>query len=358
MAAPPWVFGLLATTTPVQKSAQQQLSVLTSVWLDDGMVIASDITALVGRTPLVRLNRLPAASGCRAELVAKLESFNPTASVKDRIAGAMVQAAEEAGTISPGRTVLVEPTSGNTGIALAMVAAARGYRLILTMPDTMSTERRAMLRAYGAELQLTPGAEGIQGAIDLARELVDEIPEAYLLQQFANPANPAIHARTTAEEIWADTEGQLDVLVAGVGTGGTITGCGRLLKQRHPGLKVVAVEPAGSAVLSGQPPGPHRIQGIGAGFVPPVLDRDLIDEVMAVSDEEAMVIGRRLAREEGLLSGVSSGAAVAAALQLGQRPELEGKRIVVILASFGERYLSTPMFSSALPLPPRLDGQL
>jgi len=358
MAAPPWVFGLLATTTPVQKSAQQQLSVLTSVWLDDGMVIASDITALVGRTPLVRLNRLPAASGCRAELVAKLESFNPTASVKDRIAGAMVQAAEEAGTISPGRTVLVEPTSGNTGIALAMVAAARGYRLILTMPDTMSTERRAMLRAYGAELQLTPGAEGIQGAIDLARELVDEIPEAYLLQQFANPANPAIHARTTAEEIWADTEGQLDVLVAGVGTGGTITGCGRLLKQRHPGLKVVAVEPAGSAVLSGQPPGPHRIQGIGAGFVPPVLDRDLIDEVIAVSDEEAMVIGRRLAREEGLLSGVSSGAAVAAALQLGQRPELEGKRIVVILASFGERYLSTPMFSSAMPLPPRLDGQL
>ena len=358
MAAPPRVFGLLATTMLARKSAQQQLSVLTSVWLDDGMVIASDITALVGRTPLVRLNRLPAVSGCRAELVAKLESFNPTASVKDRIAGAMVQAAEEAGTISPGRTVLVEPTSGNTGIALAMVAAARGYRLILTMPDTMSTERRAMLRAYGAELQLTSGAEGIQGAIDLARELVDEIPEAYLLQQFANPANPAIHARTTAEEIWADTEGQLDVLVAGVGTGGTITGCGRLLKQRHPDLKVVAVEPAGSAVLSGQPAGPHRIQGIGAGFVPPVLDRELIDEVIAVSDEEAMVIGRRLAREEGLLSGVSSGAAVAAALQLGQRPELEGKRIVVILASFGERYLSTPMFSSALPLPPRLDGQL
>ena len=226
------------------------------------------------------------------------------------------------------------------------------------MPDTMSTERRAMLRAYGAELQLTPGVEGTQGAIDLARELVDEVPDAYLLQQFANPANPAIHARTTAEEIWADTERQLDVLVAGVGTGGTITGCGRLLKERHPGLKVVAVEPAGSAVLSGQPAGPHRIQGIGAGFVPPVLDRDLIDEVIAVSDEEAMVIGRRLAREEGLLSGISSGAAVAAALQLGQRPELEGKRIVVILASFGERYLSTPMFSSALPLPPRLDGQL
>ncbi|MGC6482789.1 MAG: cysteine synthase A [Synechococcus sp.] len=322
------------------------------------MVIASDITALVGRTPLVRLNRLPAACGCQADVVAKLESFNPTASVKDRIAGAMVQAAEEAGTITPGHTVLVEPTSGNTGIALAMVAAARGYRLILTMPDTMSTERRAMLRAYGAELQLTPGVDGIQGAIDLARELVDEIPDAYLLQQFANPANPAIHACTTAEEIWADTNGQLDVLVAGVGTGGTITGCARLLKQRHPGLKVVAVEPAASAVLSGQPPGPHRIQGIGAGFVPPVLDRELINEVIAVSDEEAMVMGRRLAREEGLLSGVSSGAAVAAALQVGQRPELAGTRIVVILASFGERYLSTSMFSSATPLPLRLDGQL
>ena len=322
------------------------------------MVIASDITALVGRTPLVRLNRLPAACGCGAEVVAKLESFNPTASVKDRIAGAMVQAAEEAGTITPGRTVLVEPTSGNTGIALAMVAAARGYRLILTMPDTMSTERRAMLRAYGAELQLTPGAEGIQGAIDLARELVVEIPDSYLLQQFANPANPAIHARTTAEEIWADCEGHVDVLVAGVGTGGTITGCGRFLKAQNPDLKVVAVEPAGSAVLSGQPAGPHRIQGIGAGFVPPVLDRELIDEVLAITDEEAMVIGRRLAREEGLLSGVSSGAAVAAALQLAQRPELSGQRIVVILASFGERYLSTPMFSSAAPLPPRLDGHL
>ena len=322
------------------------------------MGIASDITALVGRTPLVRLNRLPQAYGCRAELVAKLESFNPTASVKDRIAGAMVQAAEEAGTITPGRTVLVEPTSGNTGIALAMVAAARGYRLILTMPDTMRTERRAMLRAYGAELQLTPGAEGIQGAIDLAHELVTEIPEAYLLQQFSNAANPAIHARTTAEEIWADCDGQVDVLVAGVGTGGTITGCSRLLKAQNPSLKLVAVEPAGSAVLSGQPPGPHRIQGIGAGFVPPVLERELIDEVIAIADDDAMVMGRRLAREEGLLSGVSSGAAIAAALQVGQRPDMEGKRIVVILASFGERYLSTPMFSSAMPLPPRVDGHL
>ena len=322
------------------------------------MAIASDITGLIGGTPLVRLNRLPSQFGCGAEVVAKLESFNPSASVKDRIASAMVLAAEQEGTIKPGRTVLVEPTSGNTGIALAMVAAARGYRLILTMPDTMSTERRAMLRAYGAELQLTSGADGIQGAIDLAHELVAEIPEAYLLQQFSNAANPAIHARTTAEEIWGDCDGQVDVLVAGVGTGGTITGCGRFLKAQNPGLKVVAVEPAGSAVLSGQPAGPHRIQGIGAGFVPPVLERELIDEVIAISDDDAMVMGRRLAREEGLLSGVSSGAAIAAALQVGQRPEMEGKRIVVILASFGERYLSTPMFSSAMPLPPRLDGHL
>ena len=322
------------------------------------MPIASDITALVGRTPLVRLNRLPQAFGCKAEILAKLESFNPTASVKDRIAGAMVEAAERDGTIEPGRTVLVEPTSGNTGIALAMVAAARGYRLILTMPDTMSTERRSMLRAYGAELQLTPGSEGMQGAINLARELVDEIPGAYLLQQFDNPANPAVHAQSTAEEIWSDTDGSLDAFVAGVGTGGTITGCARVLRERQPNLQVVAVEPASSPVLSGGCAGPHRIQGIGAGFVPPVLDPDLIDEVMTISDDEAMDIGRRLAREEGLLSGVSSGAAVAAALQLGQRPSMEGRRIVVILASFGERYLSTPMFSAASVLPARRDGQL
>ena len=322
------------------------------------MSIASDITNLVGCTPLVRLNRLPKRSGCLAELVAKLESFNPTASVKDRIAGSMVQAAEQAGTIAPGRTVLVEPTSGNTGIALAMVAAARGYRLILTMPDTMSTERRAMLRAYGAELQLTPGNEGMQGALDLARELVSEIPEAYLLQQFNNPANPAVHAATTAEEIWSDTGGEIDALVAGVGTGGTITGCARVLKQRNPDLKVIAVEPAASPVLAGGAPGPHRIQGIGAGFVPSVFDQSLIDEIVGVSDQEAMEVGRRLAREEGLLSGVSSGAAVAAALRLGQRPEMAGKRIVVILASFGERYLSTPMFSASAAAPARRDGQL
>lgn len=322
------------------------------------MPIAPDITHLVGRTPLVRLNRLPERSGCLAELVAKLESFNPTASVKDRIAGSMVQAAEQAGTIAPGRTVLVEPTSGNTGIALAMVAAARGYRLILTMPDTMSTERRAMLRAYGAELQLTPGNEGMQGALDLAKELVSEIPEAYLLQQFNNPANPAVHAATTAEEIWSDTEGEIDALVAGVGTGGTITGCARVLKQRNPDLKVIAVEPAASPVLAGGAPGPHRIQGIGAGFVPSVFDHSLIDEILGVSDQEAMDVGRRLAREEGLLSGVSSGAAVAAALQLGQRPEMAGKRIVVILASFGERYLSTPMFSASAAPTAWRDGQL
>ena len=322
------------------------------------MTIASDITALIGATPLVRLNRLPAEYDCCAEVVAKLESFNPSASVKDRIASAMVLEAEAQGTIEPGRTVLVEPTSGNTGIALAMVAAARGYRLILTMPDTMSTERRAMLRAYGAELQLTDGAEGMAGAIALAKELVADIPGAYLLQQFDNPANPAVHERTTAEEIWRDCEGRVDALVAGVGTGGTITGCARLLKQRNPSLQVVAVEPAGSAVLSGQPPGVHRIQGIGAGFVPAVLERDLIDEVMAITDDAAMDVGRRLARSEGLLCGISSGAAVAAALQLAQRSSLAKGRVVVMLASYGERYLSTPMFSSGALPPARRDAQL
>ncbi len=322
------------------------------------MPIAPDITALIGGTPLVRLNRLPQACGCQAEILAKLESFNPSASVKDRIASAMVLEAELAGTISPGRTVLVEPTSGNTGIALAMVAAARGYRLILTMPDSMSTERRAMLRAYGAELQLTDGAQGMNGAIALARELVAEIPEAYLLQQFDNPANPAVHERTTAEEIWRDTAGQIDAFVAGVGTGGTITGCARLLKQRQPQLQVIAVEPLASAVLSGGSPGAHRIQGIGAGFVPAVFDRGVVDEIIPIDDDDAMEIGRRLAREEGLLCGVSSGAAVAAALRVGQRPEMDGRRLVVVLASYGERYLSTPMFSAASTLPARRDGQL
>lgn len=297
----------------------------------------------------MRLNRLPQAEGCLAEVVAKLESFNPTASVKDRIGLAMVLDAEANGLINPSHTVLVEPTSGNTGIALAMVAAARGYRLILTMPDTMSQERRAMLRAYGAELELTPGAEGMKGAIQRARSLAEQLPNAYLLQQFANPANPAIHARSTAEELWTDTDGRIDALVAGVGTGGTITGCAQLLKQRKSSFQAIAVEPSGSPVLSGGAPGPHRIQGIGAGFVPDNYQADLIDEVMQVSDADAMAMGRRLAREEGLLSGVSSGATMAAALRLGQRPQWAGKLIVVVLASFGERYLSTPMFSDAMP---------
>ena len=309
------------------------------------MAIAPDITTLVGHTPLVRLNRLPLEENCRAEIVAKLESFNPTASVKDRIGVAMIRDAEAAGRIAPERTVLVEPTSGNTGIALAMVAAARGYRLILIMPDTMSTERRSMLRAYGAELELTPGSDGMKGAISRARELADELPNAYLLQQFSNSANPAIHAATTAEELWSDTDGRIDALVAGVGTGGTITGCSEVLKQRKPSFQAFAVEPTGSPVLSGGTPGPHRIQGIGAGFVPDNYQPSLVDEVLQVDDAEAMVMGRRLARVEGLLSGVSSGAAIAAALKLGQRPEMEGKLIVVVLASFGERYLSTPMFT-------------
>ena len=310
------------------------------------MPIANDITSLVGQTPLVKLNRLPNEFNCRAEIIAKLESFNPTASVKDRIAGAMVKSAEKEGTIKPGHTVLIEPTSGNTGIALAMVAAAKGYRLILTMPDTMSTERRSMLRAFGAELQLTPGKEGIQGAIQLAKELVASIPNAYLLQQFDNLSNPEIHEKTTAEEIWEDCEGKLDALIAGVGTGGTITGCARFLKQKNPKIKVFAVEPSSSPVLSGGNPGSHAIQGIGAGFIPNVLDMNQIDEVIRINDNEAMDIGRRLAKEEGLLSGVSSGAAVAAALKVGNQPEFANKRLVVILPSFGERYLSTTMFTS------------
>ena len=310
------------------------------------MPIANDITSLVGQTPLVKLNRLPNEFNCRAEIVAKLESFNPTASVKDRIAGAMVKSAEKEGTIKPGHTVLVEPTSGNTGIALAMVAAAKGYRLILTMPDTMSTERRSMLRAFGAELQLTPGKEGIQGAIQLAKELVASVPNAYLLQQFDNLSNPEIHEKTTAEEIWEDCEGKLDALIAGVGTGGTITGCARFLKQKNPKIKVFAVEPSSSPVLSGGNPGSHAIQGIGAGFIPNVLDMNQIDEVIRINDNEAMDIGRRLAKEEGLLSGVSSGAAVAAALKVGKKIEFANKRLVVILPSFGERYLSTTMFTS------------
>ncbi len=308
------------------------------------MRIANSITDLIGRTPLVRLNRIPAACGCVAEIVVKLESMNPAASVKDRIGLHMVVAAERAGLIRPGETVLVEPTSGNTGIALAMVAAARGYELILTMPETMSLERRAMLRAYGAKLVLTPGLEGMGGAIRRARELVETIPNAYMLQQFQNPANPEIHALTTAEELWQDTEGRMDILVAGVGTGGTITGVARVWKARKPGFQAIAVEPASSPVLSGGQPGPHKIQGIGAGFIPAVLQRDLIDEVITVTDEEAIFWGRKLAREEALLSGISSGAALAAALRVAQRPENAGKMVVMVQPSFGERYLSTPLF--------------
>jgi cysteine synthase len=304
--------------------------------------IAENITQLIGNTPLVRLNRV--TDGVDADVVAKLESFNPAASVKDRIGVALIDAAEEAGLIRPD-TIILEPTSGNTGIALAQVAAARGYRLVLTMPETMSVERRKLLLAYGAELVLTPGPEGMPGAIAKAEELAKSDQRYFVPQQFENPANPAIHRKTTAEEVWRDTDGKIDIFVSGVGTGGTITGVAQVIKERKPEVQFVAVEPAASPVLSGGQKGPHPIQGIGAGFIPPVLDLDLVDEIVTVGNDDAINLARRLAREEGLLAGISSGAAVVAALQVARRPENAGKLVVVVLPDFGERYLSTPLFA-------------
>jgi len=306
------------------------------------MKIANNVTELIGNTPLVRLNRL--TQGALAEVAAKLEFYNPAHSVKDRIGAAMIDAAEKAGLIKPD-TIIVEPTSGNTGIALAMVCAARGYKCTLTMPETMSKERRMLLRAYGAELVLTPGPEGMNGAIRKAEELAASDPRYFLPQQFKNPANPEIHRKTTAEEIWRDTDGKVDLLVAGVGTGGTITGVSEVIKARKPSFKAIAVEPDASPVLSGGPKGPHPIQGIGAGFVPDVLNTKSYDEVIRVKNDDAFEIARRMAREEGLLVGISSGAATWAALQVARRPENAGKLIVVIIPSFGERYLSTALFA-------------
>jgi cysteine synthase A len=309
--------------------------------------IAADITETIGNTPLVRLNRV--TDGAYAEVVAKMESFNPLHSVKDRIGVAMITDAESSGRLKPGGT-LVEPTSGNTGIALAFTAAAKGYHLILTMPETFSMERRQLMSVLGAEIELTPGAEGMGGAIRRAQEIADANPDYFMPQQFKNLANPEIHRLTTADEIWRDTDGKVDALVAGVGTGGTITGIAEELKQRKPGFKAFAVEPAASPVLSGGKPGPHKIQGIGAGFVPQVLRTDLIDEIIQVSNDNAGIMARRLAREEGILAGISSGAAAWAAVELAKRPEMKGKLIVVVLPDTGERYLSTWLFQEVYPV--------
>ncbi len=322
------------------------------------MEIANDITDLVGNTPLVRLNRIQKKFNCYPEIIAKLESFNPSASVKDRIAYSMIVSAEKDGLITPEKTTLIEATSGNTGVALAMVSAAKGYKLILTMPDTMSVERRAMLRAYGAELQLTPGRDGMTGALNLASELANTIPNSFQFNQFENPANPEIHSKTTAKEIWEQTNHNIDGLVTGVGTGGTVTGCATFLKKVNPECKIYAVEPEKSAVISGRKSGSHGIQGIGAGFIPKVLKKEVIDEILTIDDDEAFYFGRLLAKTEGLLSGISSGAAIAATIKIAKRKDLSDKRLVVILPSFGERYLSTAMFDNNTSITAREDGYL